>query len=102
MLLNNNKKHNFLSFIDFIDFIDLIDFINLTLLKFEPVSFTSRFVFQRLSKISKPIEHFRDIIDRIIDLKSSENRRNKTIKLETPEDKTNNIKKIKIKETIRN
>ena len=45
MLLNNNKKHNFLSFIDFIDFIDLIDFINLTLLKFEPVFFTSRFVF---------------------------------------------------------
>lgn len=27
---------------------------------------------------------------------------NKTIKLETPEDKTNNIKRIKIKETIRN
>ena len=37
--------------------------------------------------MSKPVEHLRDIIDRIIDLEPSGNRMNKIIELETAEDK---------------
>ena len=42
------------------------------------------------------------LIDTIIDLKSSENRMNKIIELETSEEQTIKIKIIKIQETIRN
>ena len=48
--------------------------------------------------MSKLIEHFGEIIDSIIDLKPSEDRVNKIIEPEIPEEKTNNKKIIKIKE----
>ena len=51
--------------------------------------------------MSKPIEHLREIINRIIDLEPSENKMN-IIELETSEGNTYKTKWIKMKETIRN
>lgn len=41
-------------------------------------------------------------MDRIKDLEPPESKTNKIIELGTPADKTNNVKRIKIKETIKN
>ena len=51
--------------------------------------------------MSKPIEHLREIINRIIDLEPSENKMN-IIELEISEGNTYKTKWIKMKETIRN
>ena len=50
------------------------------------------------------IESFEEIIEIIIDLEPSENKIDKITEydIETPEDKINKVKRVKIKETIKN